>query len=211
MRVFFLSLILLSMISSLSLASSPQENHGLDLLVEAPKWISEDTDANRVIKLDIPNMIPSGLPYASDQKDILAAVQDYRIKHKMVDKKTFIRSPFSDTDLLVLTKSFKGEFLLYLNYTPETPQHAGPWNSLENPLILEVILVQKSNQRVLFTGSYPCEELPDEIIDLGIRKGVHFTRPGDPNARLSPVEAVSNGLRHAKKDLVPFLENLAKK
>ena len=203
----FLFFLFLMLIASSAFGAPAKVKNGLDILSEAPPWVAADKDTNLLISFDAPKMVPSFFPYASDNKAILEAALDYRAKHQLVDPKTNAAPPLSSSDLIKISKNLKGEFLLYLRFEPESLTNKGPWDNLQNPLTLNVTLVRSSTDEVLFQDSYLCAESADEVIDLGMRMGVHRTRPGDPNLRLSLPEAVKAGLRHASPELKAFLTN----
>ena len=181
---------------------------GLDILTEAPAWIAEDREAAQVLRFDVPKIVPSHYPYASDMKDILETARDHRNRYKLYQKRTRLPIALLPTDLMRISQNLKGEYLLYLLFEPQSPTNNGPWDSLKNPLTLKVILIHGANKEVLFENTYPCTELADETIDLGTRMGVHFTRPGDPTLRLSPPEVVKAGLRKATPEVLHFLNEL---
>lgn len=200
--------ILLLSFSGISYGAPEKKTNGLDLLLEAPKWFADDKDTHQFLRFETPKMVLSSYPYASDLEDILEAAEDYRNKYQLIEPKTNVRLPLSAKDLMAISKNLKGEYLLYARFEPEFSTQKGPWDSLTNPVVLNIIIVDGVNQEVLFEKTYPCIESPDETIDLGTRMGVHYTRPGDPSIRLTPKETVKTGLRHATPEVKAFLDEV---
>lgn len=200
--------ILLISFSGISYGAPEKRTNGLDLLLEAPKWFADDKETHQFLRFETPKMVPSSYPYASDLEDILEAAKDYRVKYKLIEPKTDVHLPLSGKDLMAISKKLKGEYLLYARFEPEFSTQKGPWDSLTNPVVLNIIIVDGTNQEVLFEKSYSCIESPDETIDLGTRMGVHYTRPGDPSLRLTTKETVKVGLGHATPEVKAFLDNL---
>lgn len=194
--------------SGVTFGAPEKKTNGLDLLLEAPKWFADDRDTHQFLRFETPKMVPSSYPYASDLEDILEAAKDYRVKYNLIEPKTDVNLPLSPKDLLAISKKLKGEYLLYVRFEPKLSTQKGPWDSLTNPVILNIILIEGTNQKILFEKSYSCIESPDEVIDLGIRKGVHYTRPGDPSLRLTAKETVKIGLSHATLEVQAFLDTL---
>lgn len=197
--------------SGISYGAPEKKTDGLDLLLEAPKWFADDKETHQFLRFETPKMVPSSFPYASDLEDILEAAKDYRIKYKLIEPKTNVHLPLSAKDLMAISKNLKGEYFLYARFEPENSIQKGPWDSLANPVVLNIILVDGVNQEVLFEKSYSCVESPDETIDLGTRMGVHYTRPGDPSLRLTAKESVKIGLLHATPEVRAFLDDLMDK
>lgn len=204
-RNALLFFIFLTFIFSSAFAAPVKVKNGLDILSEAPPWVVSDKTTNLLISFDAPKMVPSFFPYASDNKDILEAAVDYRAKYELIDRKTNTAPPLSGADLIKISKDLKGELLLYLLFDPQSQTNKGPWDALQNPITLRVILVNGVTEEVLFEGAYLCAESADEVIDLGTRMGIHRTRPGDPSLRLSLPEAIKAGLRHASAEVKEFL------